>query len=163
MIRLFKKKKREAGRVNAFYKKIGELTEKRQRKWADYMNKKFENVSPFRIKLSLILFSLFFGSACLLIGVRSLSRKTESTMVQKISMPSHILLKDQYPYDSSMRRATLSVDEVDRIKQFRKYLDSLIAAPNGKPVYDSLMLQRPGLLDSLQTIEKIFDNQFKTK
>lgn len=163
MIRFFKKKKRESSRVNAFYKKIRELTEKRQRKWADYMNKKFENVSPFRIKLSLVLFSLFFGSACLLIGVRSLSKKTESTTVQKISMPSHILLQDQYPYDSSMRRATLSVDEVDRIKQFRKYLDSLLAAPSGRTVYDSLMLQRPGLLDSLQTIEKVFDNQFKTK
>lgn len=163
MVRLFKKRKGNATRVNAFYKKMGELTERHQRKWAAYMNAKVENVSPFRIKMFLVLFTLFFSSVCVLLGVRSLSKTPGSATMQKIRVPSHVLLQDQYASGSNKGSATLSVNEVNRIRQFRKYLDSLLITPNGKPVYDSLLRQRPGLLDSLQAIEKIFENQFKIK
>lgn len=163
MLRLFKKRKGKAARVNFFYKKMGELTERNQRKWADYMNAKVEKVSPFRIKLLLVLFTLFFSSVFVLLGVRSLSNTPGSTTVQKIRVPSNVLLQDQYASGSNKGSATLSVNEVNRIRQFRKYLDSLLITSNGKPVHDSLLLQRAGLLDSVRIIEKIFENQFKTK
>jgi hypothetical protein len=45
--------------------------------------------------------------------------------------------------------------EMDRIKRFARYLDSLQASPSGKARYDSLVRLRPGLIDSLKLIQPL--------
>lgn len=51
-------------------------------------------------------------------------------------------------------RAVLPSGEYERIHRFRLYMDSLAESTTGKKTYDSLLLHRPGLMDSLHFIEK---------
>ncbi|WP_144371973.1 hypothetical protein [Pedobacter xixiisoli] len=45
--------------------------------------------------------------------------------------------------------------ELQRIRTFRKYMDSLYSSETGRPTYDSIMEARPGLLDSVKALEKL--------
>lgn len=51
-------------------------------------------------------------------------------------------------------RFVLPSGEYERIHRFRLYMDSLSANPSGKKAYDSILLYRPGLMDSVLFIEK---------
>jgi len=48
---------------------------------------------------------------------------------------------------------------IRRIENFKRYLDSLDHTESGKRIRDSLLLRRPGLLDSIQQIETIYCNK----
>jgi hypothetical protein len=47
------------------------------------------------------------------------------------------------------------------IIRFRGYMDSLTRSPAGKAAYDSIIFSRPGLLDSIRILEKIYQSQTK--
>lgn len=55
----------------------------------------------------------------------------------------------------------ISKAEFEKIVRFRKYMERLGHSATGKKVQDSIMLYRPGLLDSLLIVEKYYHSQFK--
>lgn len=60
-------------------------------------------------------------------------------------------------------RATSIVakEEYEKIQRFRQYMDSLERSPSGKKLYNSILINRPGLLDSIILIENIYQSQIK--
>jgi len=55
----------------------------------------------------------------------------------------------------------VSKKDYQGIIRFRGYMDSLTRSPAGKAAYDSIILSRPGLLDSIRILEKIYQSQTK--
>lgn len=57
--------------------------------------------------------------------------------------------------------AIITKEEFKKIEHFKKYTDSLAGSPAGKEIYDSILISRPGLIDSIILLENIYHSQIK--
>ena len=55
----------------------------------------------------------------------------------------------------------ITKEEYDKIQRFRKYMDSLPRSLSGKKLYESILINRPRLMDSIILIENIYQSQTK--
>ena len=106
-------------------------------------------------KLSLSLFCFLFGGISLYIIIESAAVEHKAIPVQRISRPvqpgnSESLL----PADSVITKM-----EYERIERFKSYLIQLKEDSASAKRFDSIMIARPKLLDSIRTIEKIYLSQ----
>ncbi len=54
---------------------------------------------------------------------------------------------------------TISEGENEKMQNFRNHMDSLAKTPSGKKMYDAILIDRPGLMDSVILIENIYQSQ----
>ena len=130
-----------------------------QTRWAQWMGRRTEHLS--RKTLLLILLAFIFiagGYSIYLIGQSFSGNQTNTFSVTPIKKPGHIL---QTGDAASQQDMISSKTDYQRIIRFRGYMDSLARSPAGKAVYDSILLTRPGLPDSIRLIEKIYQSQTK--
>lgn len=139
--------------VDALSQRFSGKVENIQRRCADRLNKKVEKWSSFRIKVLLVVFILSYVTVTVLVLVRAGSSSDSHVRVQPIIMPQNVMPRGDYGIAPSPMYLT------DRIKQFRKLLDSLKNDKRGRIVYDSLMIARPGLIDSLIQLEALDNNK----
>lgn len=91
--------------------------------------------------------------------MKSLSGAVPRTItVVPISKPINAVAFDD---EIIKRNVTITKTELERIVRFRRYMDSLARSPTGKKGYDNILKHRPGLLDSLTTIENYYQSNFK--
>lgn len=130
-----------------------------QTKWAKWMGRRTENLSRRKLILLLLVFiALAAGRSIFLIG-RSVSGNRASTVsVSQVNVPKHVMKTGEAVPKEDW---TIGKDVYQRITHFREYMDSLAQSPDGKAVYDSLVASRPGLLDSIKLVEKIYQPQMK--
>lgn len=126
------------------------------------LNLRFQLLS-YRLQFLLIFtacLSLLIMSVLTLANAIS-AANTSTLKVQKVHLPAHIL-RDQSKNDS-----ILSWREFIEIEAYEHYLDSLSKTTNEKHLKDSLLDINPGLRDSLQWLEHIYQSQnqrsWKTK
>jgi len=112
-----------------------------------WLQRKTMTLSPVRLKLYAVLFLLCFGSWNGWIIVQALQHPHSPIPAQQLRLSHPILPSVRPPVDQS---------SLAGIQKFRSWLDSLQADTTGRKVYDSILQQRPGLLDSLQQIEKTY-------
>ncbi len=130
-----------------------------QKKWADLMQHYTERL-PRNGKL--IMFSLF----CIIGGSLSLYLIASSMMHGSASSFTVTQFKAT-PFAGKSGDENIKADiivtkiEYKKIQHFRLYMDSLARSPSGKKVYDSILINRPGLMDSVLFIENIFQSQNK--
>jgi hypothetical protein len=74
-----------------------------------------------------------------------------------MTVPRHTILPSSEPPVET----DLNGPELERIRWFRHFLDSLRQSESGNTIYDSLAHTRPGLLDSLAFIEHAYQLQLK--
>ncbi len=133
--------------VGRFYSGLRILFYRVQRSWANWMNSKTSGLSRKTLYISLFLFVAFSVTynSMILIG----TDRSEKMGFGKIKLPNKLtqpkILDDAY------------TTEIRRIKRFTRFMDSLSRSPTGKVTYDSIMIARPGLLDSARAMEKLFD------
>lgn len=131
--------------VGRFYSAVSVLFNRVQRSCANWMNNKTSGLSKKTLYVSLFLFVAFSVAynSMVLVGKDS----SEQIGFGKIKLPNKIarpkILDDAYAM------------EVKRVKRFTRYMDSLSRSPAGRATYDSIMLARPGLLDSAKAMEKL--------
>jgi len=138
-------------------RKIGAI----QHRWADQLQEKSERLSVTGKKLALGLFLAVFGGWSMYIAWQSLSSggHQAAMAVQPITI--------SHPGEGSSisapvpGRIWVSEKEYRAIQAFHHYLDSMGQSMPGRLWRDSLLKARPGLLDSLQTIEQIYLTQPK--
>jgi len=125
-----------------------------QRKWARWMARKAGGLPRQNLFALLILFTVVSMTYCVYLIASSFSGKVAPELkVLQIDgiynagpqMPNHAT--DYIPKDTS---------EIYNVKRIRRFMDSLARSPTGRKVYDSITTARPGLLDSLSVIEKIY-------
>ncbi|HMR82950.1 MAG TPA: hypothetical protein PKE30_07455, partial [Niabella sp.] len=103
-----------------------------------------------------VIFCLLFGGSSGFTIWHSIRSASGGIRIQTMKVPAHTTI----PRNDRNDEAILTGPELDRIKSFRRYLDSLQQTKDGRAVYDSIARYRPGLLDSLAFIE--YQLQIKT-
>ena len=130
-----------------------------QTKFAKVMAKCFSKVPAQRMKLFTFLFCVLgFGLSLYIIGIAILNIRFQSKFkIEQVSVPK---IQDN-KYDATIK-SNILVDEEswNKIQCFKRYIDSLRV--NGSKEVDSILEQRPGLMDSIAMFEEIYYSQ-KTK
>jgi len=127
--------------------------------WALWMGRRTERLSRRKLLLLLLAFiALAGGYSICLIGQSFSGNQANAFSVTPIKRPEHVL---KMVDATSQKEMIVSKTDYQRIIRFRGYMDSLTRSPAGKAVYDSIVLSRPGLPDSIRLIEKIYQSQIK--
>lgn len=129
-----------------------------QRKWADWMQNKTESLSGKGKTIALFCFCLLAGGYSIYLIAISLVAK------QNISLSITSIYKPQYVPRSGKEQvmgASISKEDYLRVHRFKTYMDSLARSPTGKIIYDSILISRPGLMDSVNFIENNYQPQIK--
>ena len=126
-----------------------------QTKITSKLNKKFSKFSVQRLKLFLVAFCMVSGGFSLYFIMSGILKNEKSISVFNIEqarMPIQIDSNTQHIQPVIVDEATWQ-----KIKSFKFYLDSL--KTNHVKEFDSLMLLRPGLVDSITMIEEMYYSQ----
>jgi hypothetical protein len=105
---------------------------------ADFLNKRVNRLSASHKRISLLVFGFLMGVICLAQIIQSVEEDGKETTlsIDQITIP-----KDIHQNDARKQK----LQELLRIKQL---LDSL----KETTIYDSLMMARPGLVDSVDLL-----------
>lgn len=164
MLSLYRnKKKQKAGEQqdlqDQFLKSILHTCLRWQSRWAEWMQRKAEKLSGKGKLMVLLIFVLLTGSYSIYLIRKSFTKnQTPSFSIISIKRPAHI---QETGDEVKLTNAVISKSEYERIHRFSQYMDSLIHSFTGKVLYDSMVALRPGLMDSIQIIENIYQSQIK--
>ncbi len=121
-----------------------------QRNWVKGMEKLFSKLSPASTKVVLIVAFLFATGYCTMMVAYSFG-KAGTILLKSVTGVQPVAIGKTVPDLSSGVPAFIK-----RIERFKHYLDSLSKTDDGRKIRDSLLFRRPGLLDSIQRIERIY-------
>ena len=120
--------------------------EKVQRQIARYLDRKVNLLSIPARKIGLIIFGMVMGGASLWSITSSfMEDRKVNLFIDRISLPENIYRKEQ---------AMSSWSEFEHARLLKQYLEALQYDDKGKALYDSIMMQYPGLLDSMSRLVK---------
>ena len=127
--------------------------------WAQWMSRKTKHLSRRTLLLLLLAFIVLAGGYNIYLIRQSFSGNQANVIsITPIKKPGYILQTGEAISQPDM---VVSKTYNQRIVRFRGYMDSLIRSPAGKAVHDSILISRPGLLDSIRVIEEIYQSQTK--
>lgn len=136
--------------------KIARYIIKAQTKFARVMNKSFSALSITSMKVVVILFCLGTGGLSLYLVCQGLFEENKGNAISpaKVHTPKY--------FDKAGDEIVTSVADVDeetwgKVQLFKTYMDSL--KTNSPKNYDSIVSERPGLMDSIAAIEDIYYSQ----
>lgn len=162
MFLLFNNKARkEKQRPNAFTDRVaaGIVTKciRVQSKWADYMQRRSERLSQNAKKWWLGLFCLFSVGCSIFLMIKSFTGTSKKNLsVAPIHVPIHSI---QTGEENTRSFHLITTEEFERIARFHHYVDSLERSASGAKTRDSLLSLRPGLMDSIRILEKLYQLQ----
>ncbi len=135
---------------------VGKLLRLQQR-WAAFMQCHTERLSVKWKVIILFLFCLYSGWLSILFIADSLSNNAAvSIHVIQVKTPQHIGKSGD---EKNSAITIVSEGENEKMRHFRYYMDSLARSPSGKKIYDDILIDRPGLMDSIILIENIYQSQ----
>lgn len=137
--------------------RIGKGIVKLQAAFAERMNAAVSKVPVRKLKTALVLFCLLSGGIStyyFINGLLGSNGQNSTIVIDQTSVPKH--------FDKSgdeIKDVENIIDEelLGEIKTFRSYMDSL--KQNDAKGYDSILVARPGLMDSIKAIEEIYLSQ----
>lgn len=127
-----------------------------QNRWATWMNRRTQTFSRNTWKLLLVLFVLTAGGWSVYLTISAFFKADgKSISITPIKKPAHI----NETGDVAATTPSITDTGYTHIKNFRLYMDSLARSPSGRIIYDSIIMYRPGLMDSIRMIEKYYQQQ----
>lgn len=140
---------------------IVQVVSKIQNGFVAVMNKALGHMAPKKLKVGLVLFCSLSGglSIYLLVDpIMSPLNRQKNIKVDQLNIPKHI----QDASDNRMA-SDIYVDEETfrRIISFKLYMDSIKIHERAK--YDSIILGRPKLMDSVTILEQLYYLQTQNK
>ena len=143
-------------------KGIAKFIIKIQSAFAKYMNKRTEKLSSSTMKFILIIFFLSGSSLSVYFIITAFSRKElpKAIKIDRLSIPHYY---NRNGDESTQPDFFISKQEHEEMQAFRNYMDSLHRNNKGIQIYDSIMLNRPGLMDSVDKLEQIYQQQLQNK
>jgi hypothetical protein len=155
--RIFKRKQTTSV-VFGVFQRLGIFIERQQRKAADYLNVKAARLSRRQLMMGFWIFCIVFGSYAFYIIAQAFYQPARIVQVKAIHIPAHSITSETKEHTDKL----LTQREINSIIQFQQYLDSLQQSKTGQLIYDSIVHDRSGLLDSLHLIQQIFSEQLKS-
>ncbi len=128
-----------------------------QQKFADLLAKKAEHLSHAKLKIMLLSIGVcWFGwSICLVIkGFITNGSQQITLQINRMNIPKYT---DHTGEEKLQPQWQVTKDDYAKLQKFRKYMDSL--AENNKRSYDSILLTRPHLMDTVLALENFYKQQ----
>jgi hypothetical protein len=124
-------------------------------KIAKYLQEKTNRYSVKKKKFLLLLFLIVFIEESTIVTLQSIKQKsTTSIAVTRIK---------SIPVESNETTAPfITKTEFLKVQRFKSYIDSLNATAQGKKIKDSLLHNRPHLMDSVNFLVNLYLEQSKT-
>ena len=119
-------------------------------RWAGWMEKKTASLSRRQLYLLLFIFIASMGACCLFQLYRGMTRGHTIVIA---SGRIHAVVTGGRPVEAN---TNIFNNEYEKIQDFHKYMDSLANTAAGKKVRDSILNARPGLLDSIVSLEAYY-------
>lgn len=143
-------------------KGIAGMILKIQNGFAKFMSKHVEKVSASSLKFILIMFLLAGSGLSIYCVVEAFTKreKSKAVKIDRLSVPRYY---DKNGDESTPSDFFITKKEHEEIQGFQKYMDSLHHSKKGFRIYDSIMLNRPGLLDSVNQLEELYQQQLQNK
>lgn len=157
---LFKKQKKKSNNATTSDKvagKIAGLGIKLQNGFANRMNKIFETMNYKRLKIWLVIFCITCGGYSTFILVNAIispSSIHQAIKIDPVKVPKHY---NKSGGELLMPHSSVDEQAFENIQAFKKYMDSLRLA--GSKEYDSILMVRPFLLDTVLMLEQIYYSQ----
>lgn len=127
----------------------------KQRQCADWLQFQSQKLSPFCKRTVFLSFLLVSSCLSTYLVFRSSDQEKSLLKVSRITLPASP--------EHLNNNEFLSIEEYHRLSSFRSYMDSLARSPTGSDQYLLFSKQHPGLLDSIRTLEQLYDLQIKNK
>lgn len=127
-----------------------------QTRFGEVLNKKTSRFTRQGKMVLLFAICLFFGGGSLYVLVNGLKgdrSPDQSIKPNAITVPAYA---DKSGEPASIREGYLTDREIKRIRSIRHYLDSLQHSSEGKKILDSIVRMRPGFMDSLAEVERLY-------
>lgn len=147
---------KEKTQVNPTLRMVMLYVNSRMHGLSDYLQKQSNKLSMKAKKISLFFFCLLFCSLSIRALLKGFFYNKNSIAVRSITVPAYVGLPNN---DLRSDRNIISLNELEHIEAFKKYLDSLNASQSGKRLFDSIMIVRPHLLDSILFLENMYQLQ----
>jgi len=123
---------------------------------ASYLQYKTECLSIRSKRYWLAFFCILFGGSSIAVVIHALMVKNEPVHIAKISKPLQVGA-DKEAF--ILRDSVIKNAAYDKVIRFKNALLELQTDFAGKIRFDSIMLERPQLLDSIAMFEKIYLSQ----
>jgi hypothetical protein len=151
--RVVKKEKGQNAKQERIANHIFNTTIKFQQKWAAYLQNKTNRLST-EVKIWLLIAFCFIS-----IGYSIYRLKYSFTTKSDTFIQVERFIKTDTNNKSGhlifIPRNQVPTDGHRRIQQFLNYMDSLNLTPSGRKIHDSVLKNRPGLMDSVRLFEKM--------
>lgn len=123
---------------------------------ARYLQHKTECLSMQSKRYGLVFFCVVFGGSSVAVIIHAVTVKTEPVHIARTAQRSDAgQTNDAFgSKDSVIKKA-----EYDKVMRFKSLLLDLQADSAGRIKFDSIMLKRPQLLDSIAMFEKMYLSQ----
>ncbi len=130
-----------------------------QTKWAEWMQVKTECLSVKGKIMGLLLFCFIACAYSIyLAATGSSGKQVLPVTLNSIKRSNYI---QQFGAENTRAAAIVNQEEYKKVKRFRQYMDSLAPSPSGKIFHDNILIQHPGILDSIMLLENMY--QLETK
>lgn len=141
-------------------KGVAKIILKMQSGFAKFMGQHTAKVSSFGLKVWLAVFFLSGSSLSIYFIFAAFSKKEQSKTIKidRLSVPSYYNKNGDEPVQPDF---FISKREYEEMLSFKNYMDSLHRSKGS--IYDSIMLNRPGLMDSVNKLEQIYQQQVQNK
>lgn len=144
---------------NNLWQKFDQANLRLQYKCANWLERKTAHLTRLNWIVILLCFTVFTSGCSIYLIVNSFSvNKTRNITVTPITKPTNLVPTKEKP---PQLNTIISETEFEKITRFRKYMNSLGRSPTGKKMHDSIVLNRPGLLDSLTIVENYYYSHLK--
>lgn len=144
---------------SSLWQKFEQANLRLQHKCAQWLEHKTSHFSRLNWIVILFSFIVFTGGCSIYLIATSFSgNTTQNLIVIPITKPTNSVPVKEKDIELN---SIINKVEFEKIIRFRRYMDSLGRSPTGKKTHDSIVLYRPGLLDSLTIIENHYYSHLK--
>lgn len=135
--------------------KIASACNRLQNGFANRMNKTVGKMNTKRLKTTVVLFAIVFGSVSLYFIVNAvIGSGTPRPRVEQINVPKHF---NKTGDEEALGHEYVDDETFHNIVAFKRYMDSLKTFNRQR--YDSIVIARPHLMDSVTALEQLYNLQ----
>jgi hypothetical protein len=164
MYGFFTKDKKEPAKNTAHEKIANSIVARSlelKEKGAVFMQRKTEQLSARSKKIIIVFFCMVTGGISLYtIGVSLSPSQKRSFEITKMKASKNLTRTGDENINTVMN---ITKHELDNIQTFEAYMDSLNTSDAGRKIADSILLNRPGLIDSIFKLKQIYLQQSSKK
>lgn len=139
---------------------IADMIIRKQYQFSCFLSQIIGSLPVGQLKLLIVVFCLVGSGLSFYLftgAVFSSGKVNDALAIDQVQRPGYF----GRTLDVLVQQAATRWKEYYHLQQFKSYLDSLQGDVQGKKLYDSILLTRPSLLDSIKLIENILLQQHK--